>query len=163
MTNYQKVVHFNKQFGNSVPEDMQTKIFVDNPKIVKLCMSLITEEVKELEKAICENDMIETIDALSDILYVVYGMGARLGIDLDQAFDIVHRSNMSKLCKTEEEAKMTVSFYEEQYKSGKMPYDSPDVKLSHDGSKWVVYNKSTGKVLKSINYTPASFSQLITK
>lgn len=160
LTNYEKVVDFNKQFGNSVPDQLQTKIFTENPKIVKLCMSLITEEVKELEKAVSENDMVETIDALADILYVVYGMGARLGIDLDKAFDIVHQSNMSKLCRTEEEAKMTVDFYEDQYQSGKMTYDSPNIKMSHDGSKWVVYNKSTGKVLKSINYTPAAFNQL---
>ena len=41
--------------------------------------------------------MIEIADALTDLLYVVYGMGAHMGIELDYCFDEVHRSNMSKL------------------------------------------------------------------
>ena len=124
-------------------------------------MSLISEEVKELEKAVHDHDMVETIDALADILYVVYGMGARIGIDLDEAFDIVHESNMSKLCSTEEEAKQTVAFYEQQFKDNRSSYDSPTIRKSDDGRKFVVYNKSTGKVLKSIKYTPANLGAMI--
>lgn len=161
MTNFQKVLDFNKQFGNSVPDKLDSKVFTENPKLVELCMSLISEEVKELEFAVKEHDMTETIDALSDILYVVYGMGARLGIDLDKAFDIVHSSNMSKLCSSEDEAKVTVAFYEEKFKAGKLPYDSPTYKKSYDGTKWVVYNASSGKVLKNINYTPALFDSCL--
>ena len=41
--------------------------------------------------------MIEIADALTDLLYVVYGMGAAMGIELDYTFGDVHRSNMSKL------------------------------------------------------------------
>ena len=38
-------------------------------------------------------------DALTDLLYVVYGAGHSYGIDLDRCFREVHRSNMSKLGK----------------------------------------------------------------
>ena len=41
-------------------------------------MKLIREEVEELEDAVKNHDLTETIDALSDILYVVYGMGLLL-------------------------------------------------------------------------------------
>lgn len=34
---------------------------------------------------------------LADVLYVVYGTGVALGIDLDEALAEVHRSNLSKL------------------------------------------------------------------
>ena len=37
------------------------------------------------------------LDALTDILYVTYGYGAALGMDLDTSFKRVHESNMSKL------------------------------------------------------------------
>ena len=97
------------------------------------------------------------IDALSDILYVVYGAGASFGIDLDRSFNIVHESNMSKLCKTEDEAQKTVSNYERLWNEKTSPYDSPDYRRADDGINWVVFNKSTGKILKSINYTPAKF------
>lgn len=42
-------------------------------------------------------DIIETADALADLLYVIYGMALETGIPLDDVFDEVHRSNMSKL------------------------------------------------------------------
>ena len=53
--------------------------------------------------------MKETIDALSDIL-CGYGAGASFGIDLNKTFDTVHESNMSKVCKNEEEANATVQY-----------------------------------------------------
>ena len=42
-------------------------------------------------------DLFEVADALTDILYVTYGAGHALGIDLDKCFDEVQNSNMSKL------------------------------------------------------------------
>ncbi len=56
----------------------------------------IKEETRELETAIDNRDLIETADALVDLIYVVYGMAAVCGIDIDPLFDIVHASNMSK-------------------------------------------------------------------
>lgn len=41
--------------------------------------------------------LIEIADALTDLLYVVYGAGHAYGIDLDKCFAEVQRSNMSKL------------------------------------------------------------------
>jgi predicted HAD superfamily Cof-like phosphohydrolase len=34
---------------------------------------------------------------LGDLLYVVYGAGVTCGIDLEQVFEEIHRSNMSKV------------------------------------------------------------------
>ncbi len=100
--------------------------------------------------------MVETIDALADIIYVVYGMGSSLGLNLDKAFRIVHESNMSKVCKDEAEAKATVESYK-----GDARYDSPAYRLSADGRHYIVYNQSTMKVLKSVNYMPAKFDSLM--
>ena len=160
-TNFQKVIEFNDGFGVPVSDSIQTNIFKENPKLVKLRLDLILEEVRELTDAAKEHDMVETIDALADILYVVYGAGATFGIDLDQAFDIVHRSNMSKLCMTEEDAVETVRIYKEKYENGNSPYDSPTYRRSKDSKYWVVYNESTGKILKNYKYTPANFSDML--
>ena len=54
---------------------------------------------------------------------------------------------MSKLCKTESEAQNTVQWYLENEKR----YDSPNYRKSDSGDYFVVYNKNTDKVLKSIN------------
>ena len=60
-------------------------------------MDLIREEVEELEQGYNDGDLVAIADALTDILYVVYGMGHSLGIDLDKCFNHIHSSNMSKL------------------------------------------------------------------
>lgn len=62
-----------------------------------LRVKLIREELKELEEAIVYKDLIEVADALTDLLYVVYGAGHTFGIDLNKTFEEVHRSNMTKL------------------------------------------------------------------
>ena len=93
MTNFQKVGIFMKTFG----QEVKTKAELSNDKINKLRLSLINEELEELRKAIQDNDILEVADALSDILYVTYGAGHAFGINLDECFNEVQESNMSKL------------------------------------------------------------------
>ena len=57
----------------------------------------IEEELDELKDAISKKDLKETIDALTDILYVTYGAGHAFGVNLDKCFEEVQNSNMSKL------------------------------------------------------------------
>ena len=93
MTNFEKVKEFMVVFGQEVQEYPN----LPPEEVVDLRLDLINEEVGELCEAVEYNDMIEIADALTDILYVTYGMGAALGIDLDKCFEEVQRSNMSKL------------------------------------------------------------------
>ena len=44
-----------------------------------------------------KKDLVEVADALTDILYVTYGAGHAFGINLDECFEEVQNSNMSKL------------------------------------------------------------------
>ena len=55
------------------------------------------EELEELNQAIKDKNLKEVADSLTDILYVTYGAGHAFGIDLDECFNEVQRSNMSKL------------------------------------------------------------------
>ena len=93
MTNFEKVGLFMKTFG----QEVKTNSSLSNEKINSLRISLISEELDELKKAISDNDIIEVADALTDILYVTYGAGHAFGINLDKCFNEVQESNMSKL------------------------------------------------------------------
>ena len=159
-TNYQKVVEFNKTFGHPVFDKPRHDIW-DDQKLVKLRVDLIREEFDELQKAVVDKDMVETADALADILYVVYGMMAVIGIDGDVAMGLVHESNMSKICQTEQEAKETVEWYRKEFNENRQPYDSPAYRQSDDGNRWVVFNESSGKILKSIKYFPVDLSVML--
>lgn len=65
----------------------------------QLRINLLREELNELEEALDNDDVIEALDALVDIQYVLDGAFLALGFHAvkDKAFDEVHRSNMSKL------------------------------------------------------------------
>ena len=93
MTNFEKVKIFMKTFG----QEVKSKSSLSSDKINSLRLSLIQEELDELNKAIQDKDIVEVADALTDILYVTYGAGHAFGIDLDQCFNEVQNSNMSKL------------------------------------------------------------------
>jgi len=92
-TNFELVGDFMQAFGQSVEYEPTWPDF--NTR--ELRIDLIEEELDELKVAIENRDMVEIADALTDILYVVYGAGHTFGIDLDDCFDEVHASNMSKL------------------------------------------------------------------
>jgi len=94
-TNFELVEDFMYAFGQNV---CTTPAMPDAPTAV-LRYDLIREELSELAEAITNKDIIEIADALTDLLYVVYGAGHAFGIDLDSCFQEVHASNMSKLGK----------------------------------------------------------------
>ena len=93
MTNFEKVGVFMKTFN----QDVKDSSSLSTDKINSLRISLINEELEELKQAISEKNLTEVADALTDILYVTYGAGHAFGIDLDQCFEEVQNSNMSKL------------------------------------------------------------------
>ena len=95
MTNFEKVGTFMKTFGQEVKQSPS----FSSDKINELRLNLIKEELNELIEAMNNKDLVEVADALTDILYVTYGAGHAFGINLDDCFEEVQNSNMSKLDK----------------------------------------------------------------
>ena len=93
MTNFESVKKFMETFGQEIKE----KASFPNDKITALRYDLIKEELNELKEAMDKKDIKEVADALTDILYVTYGAGHAFGINLDECFEEVQNSNMSKL------------------------------------------------------------------
>lgn len=133
---------------------------LDTPSIpaenrCKLRVALLAEELKELEVAILNNDIVEVADALCDLQYVLSGaiLEFGLGEKFKALFDEVQRSNMSKTCKDENEAKQTVAHY--------LQKDGTECYYQQEGSHWLVYRKSDNKTIKSINYSPADLEGIL--
>ncbi len=93
MTNFQKVKTFMEIFG----QEVKSKPSFSSEKINDLRYNLIKEELAEFKEAIDKKDLLEVADALTDLLYVTYGAGHAFGINLDDCFNEVQNSNMSKL------------------------------------------------------------------
>jgi len=89
--NFEKVADFMNAFRQDVETEPQWT------SVSELRYELIREELEELREGLDRRDIIEIADALTDLLYVVYGAGHSFGINLDKCFEEVHNSNMSKL------------------------------------------------------------------
>ena len=121
----------------------------------KLRIALIAEELKELEAAIQDKDIVEVADALCDIQYVLSGAILEFGLadKFNDLFKEVQRSNMSKACASEEEALQTVAHYKDK--------DGTECYYRREGEKWLVYRKSDNKTIKSVGYSPANLKQIL--
>lgn len=144
------VAAFHKTFKHPI---LQSPTIPDE-KRCRLRVALLAEELKELEEAIQENDITEIADALCDLQYVLSGAVLEFGLadKFTQLFDEVQRSNMSKACKTIEEAEATVVHYQQQ--------GVPCFYEEADGH-YLVYRTEDRKTLKSIYYSPADLEGIL--
>lgn len=96
MSNFDDV----RLFMDTFKQEVRTQPRMDAARdegLKELRYELIREELEEFRDALDRNDIVDAADALTDILYVVYGAGHAFGINLDHTFAEVQRSNMSKL------------------------------------------------------------------
>ncbi len=121
----------------------------------RLRVALLAEELKELQEAIEEGDIVAIADALCDMQYVLSGAVLEFGLGkkFKALFDEVQRSNMSKTCHSLEEAEATVRHYETT--KGFECY------IHQENEIYLVYRKNDHKTLKSINYSPANLQSIL--
>lgn len=148
-----QVAEFHQTFQHPI---LKTPAIPDENRC-KLRVALIAEELKELEVAILEKDIVGVADALCDIQYVLSGaiLEFGLGDKFKELFDEVQRSNMSKACNSEAEAKATVEHY--------LKKDGTECYYVQKENKWLVYRKSDNKTIKSIGYSPADLDRILSK
>jgi predicted HAD superfamily Cof-like phosphohydrolase len=148
-----QVADFHKTFKHPILD----KPGIPSEDRCKLRVALIAEELKELEVAILEKDIVEVADALCDIQYVLSGaiLEFGLGDKFKALFEEVQRSNMSKACTSEEEAKQTLEHYKKK--------DGTECYYVNEGGKWLVYRKSDNKTIKSVGYSPANLEGILNR
>ena len=139
-----EVETFNATFGK--PNNYE--VTIPEKKEWKFVYDFILEELEEYKEACERGDIVEILDALCDITYVSLGNGTMLhGLKskIWPAYSEVQASNMSKACKTEEEAIQTVS--QRSKEQGEVCHFEKIKK-----GRYIVYRSRDKKVMKSINY-----------
>lgn len=68
----------------------------EDPATDLIRVHLIAEELGELSLALAEGDRVKVADALGDLAYVVLGAAVTYGIPLQEVFEEIHESNMTK-------------------------------------------------------------------
>jgi hypothetical protein len=104
-----------------------------------------------------EDDIVGIADALGDIMYVLCGGILMHGLQdkFINIYDEIQASNMSKVCKTEEEAIKTAEIRSDQ--------QGTPCHYEKIGEYYVVKRTSDNKVMKSISYFAPNLEQFFAK
>jgi len=168
-----------KEFHQTFNHPVENEIKEDNLELRKLRLSLLFEELVELSFAMnCTShmqnlcsmfdgsdnykynykydkkyDKKETLDALVDIQYILSGTILSMGYKniFDESFDMVHSSNMTKLCNSVQEGLDTIEYHKQKGETQKMS-------LENKGDKYIVIRED-GKIMKSKYYKPVDLSK----
>ncbi|PIE50690.1 MAG: hypothetical protein CSA38_01605 [Flavobacteriales bacterium] len=147
-----QVAEFHTTFNAPILEKPQ----IPSKERCELRVNLLQEELDELKQAIEDEDIVEIADALCDLQYVLSGAVLEFGLGekFVDLFNEVQRSNMSKACDNEQQAKETVALYQAK---------DQDCFYEKSGNKFNVHRKSDNKVLKNKYYSPAELKSIIEK
>lgn len=124
-----------------------------------LALRLIEEETKELEMSLFsvgqyDPELDQIADAIGDLYFVVTQAAMIHGLDPEMLIDRVYRSNMSKLCHTEQEAVDSVKAYTDKEIS---------TYYTQSDGKYIIKRTVDNKVLKGINFFEPDWSDLNNK
>ena len=134
------VREFNAMFG--VKEALRPTM--PSPEVHNLRWRLIDEEAQELRESVT---LVQYLDAICDLLYVIHGASLVAGFSgqqVEDAFAEVHRSNMSKLWSADEIECIPGGCFS-----------------SHAGDGRYIVRRNDGKVIKSPSYSPANLQPII--
>ena len=145
-----QVAEFHKTFNAPILNTPQ----IPSKERCELRVSLLQEELNELQEAIADKNIVEIADALCDLQYVLSGAVLEFGLGekFPALFNEVQRSNMSKACANQQEADETIAFYKEK---------GEEAFSEISGEKINVHRKSDNKVLKNKYYSPADLKSIL--
>jgi predicted HAD superfamily Cof-like phosphohydrolase len=157
-TNYVPFVSEVETFNATMGKPNNYSPIIPEEKEWMFVYNFILEELEEYKHACETGNIVEVLDALCDIAYVSIGNGVMLHGLKDQilpAYAEVQASNMSKACKTEEEAIETVKVRSAE--------QNADCHYEKVGDYYIVYRSHDRKVMKNINYFKPNLKQFLNK
>lgn len=123
-----------EKFMRACDQNIRTRPSQIPEEEIKLRVRLMNEELNgenELVDSMWKGDLVGIADGLADLLYVVFGTAAAYGIDIQEVFDEVQRSNMTKAL------------------------------LDKQTETWVVVKDDGGKIMKPPTFSPAALEPIV--
>ena len=146
-----------EDFNNLMSKPNNYTPTIPEKKEWQFVYDFVLEELEEYKEACEKGDIVEILDALCDIAYVSLGNGTMLHGLKDKiwpAYQEVQASNMSKACKTQEEAIRTVEVRSEE--------QGEPCHWEQVGDMYIVYRTRDRKVMKSLTYFRPDLRQFFT-
>ena len=146
-----------EDFNNLMSKPNNYTPVIPEKKEWQFVYDFVLEELEEYKEACEKGDIVEILDALCDIAYVSLGNGTMLHGLKDKiwpAYQEVQASNMSKACKTQEEAVRTVEVRSQE--------QGEPCHWEQVGDMYIVYRTRDRKVMKSLTYFRPDLKQFFT-
>jgi len=146
-----------EDFNNLMSKPNNYTPTIPEKKEWQFVYDFVLEELEEYKEACEKGDIVEILDALCDIAYVSLGNGTMLHGLKDKiwpAYQEVQASNMSKACKTQEEAEKTVKVRSQE--------QNEPCHWEQVGDMYIVYRTRDRKVMKSLTYFRPDLRQFFT-
>ena len=146
-----------EDFNNLMSKPNNYTPVIPEKKEWQFVYDFVLEELEEYKQACEKGDIVEILDALCDIAYVSLGNGTMLHGLKDKiwpAYQEVQASNMSKACKTQEEAEKTVKVRSQE--------QNEPCHWEQVGDMYIVYRTRDRKVMKSLTYFRPDLRQFFT-
>ena len=146
-----------EDFNNLMSKPNNYTPIIPEKKEWQFVYDFVLEELEEYKEACEKGDIVEILDALCDIAYVSLGNGTMLHGLKDKiwpAYQEVQSSNMSKACKTQEEAVNTVDVRSKE--------QGEPCHWEQVGDMYIVYRTRDRKVMKSLTYFRPDLKQFFT-
>jgi predicted HAD superfamily Cof-like phosphohydrolase len=116
---------------------------------------LVKNKSDELVASMLKGDLVGVADGIADVLYVVIGTAVAYGIDIQEIFDEVHRSNLSKTVWNEDLKRYTIE--KDEFGKGL----KPDTYSPADLEPIVLRQIENGKAWEEFLSDPSDDSELI--
>lgn len=102
-------------------------------------------------------DMVKTFDAVLDLAYVLFGSIVSLGLTdkIEEGFNEVHRSNMSKVCETKEQADRECGWYIDQ--------SGLECHVEKVNGKFIIQRTFDNKTVKPSTYSQVDLKTILNK
>lgn len=134
--------------------DENKKDFSINCDAIIKKLDTVSSFIDMFEKSCSERNFTGMEENLLDIIQKTYDLGYFMYFDMDPMFREVHRSNMTKVCLTEEDAMESLNKYKE---SG--IYKQPVIRIKEP--YFMVYDDHLNKILKSFKWEVPDLQKLI--
>lgn len=141
-----------EELMGSVEGPLDIEDDVDAARYIDL---LVKNKSDELVISMIKGDLVGVADGLADVLYVVFGTAIAYGIDIQEVFDEVHRSNLSKTVWSEELQRYTIE--KDEFGKGIKPPTYSPAAIEPIIQRQI----ENGKVLEEWQNDPASNAEVI--
>ena len=143
----------NKMYDSYENDD----VFFNGENELDLEISNFKNVFNDLKSCCEEQDFNKVTNCLDNVIKHCYTLASLFGVDINKCFDEVNRSNMTKVCLTEDDAKESVKWYKEN----EHRYADPTYRKSTNPKYWVVFDNTTSKILKSIKFELPNLKKVI--